>query len=69
MHPRYDIQGTRVSAVVADDKGREYIASKEAETESITDIASAMLDALTTATELRDSELAVEASQVEESAQ
>lgn len=69
MYPRYDIQGPRVSAVVSDDKGREYIASKEAKTESITDIASAMQDALTTATGLRDSELAVEASQVEESAQ
>ncbi|HBK9907523.1 TPA: hypothetical protein LOL70_004915 [Salmonella enterica subsp. enterica serovar Infantis] len=69
MYPRYDIQGTRVSAVVADDKGREYIATSDAESEGISDIATAMQEALDSATNLRDSEIAIEAAQISESAQ
>lgn len=68
-YPKYEISGTLVSAVVADDKNREYLASATASSEEVSDVATAMTTALASANDLMASELAAESSQAEESAQ
>lgn len=60
IYPKYEILGTLVSAIIADEKGREYLASKTANNVETSSLLVAMELALAEVEKLRESSLLAE---------